>query len=194
VLLSWSINSAFYETLRLITVSTRARHWSLPWARWIQSTSHHSLIDWLRWSETVSQNCGHQRAYLSSPGRYVSIESHGVMMPAGDNSWLIHQSSLAVLPAETSGAGRRKGRRSENFAYRYLKYLKESFTCRKILRHWTSGFTSHPKEDVLWIFIAIKNPLPRPGLNPRPLGPVVSTLTTTPPRRLHHTLHLKDQS
>jgi hypothetical protein len=30
----------------------------------------------------------------------------------------------------------------------------------------------------------LKNPSPRPGLNPRPLGPVASTLTTTPPRRL----------
>jgi hypothetical protein len=33
-------------------------------------------------------------------------------------------------------------------------------------------------------FIAIKNPSPRPGLNPRPVGPVASTLTTTPPRGL----------
>jgi hypothetical protein len=37
---------------------------------------------------------------------------------------------------------------------------------------------------VLWIFIALKYPYPWPGLNPRPLGPVASTLTTTPPRRL----------
>jgi hypothetical protein len=33
---------------------------------------------------------------------------------------------------------------------------------------------------VLRIFIALKNPSPRPGLNPRPLDPVGSTLTTTP--------------
>jgi hypothetical protein len=37
---------------------------------------------------------------------------------------------------------------------------------------------------VLRIFIALKNLSSRPGLNPRPLGPVTSTLTTTPPRRL----------
>jgi hypothetical protein len=30
---------------------------------------------------------------------------------------------VAVLPAETSGKSRRNGRRSENFAYQYLKYL-----------------------------------------------------------------------
>jgi hypothetical protein len=30
--------------------------------------------------------------------------------------------------------------------------------CRKILRHGTDSFTSSPKEVVLWIFIALKNP------------------------------------
>jgi hypothetical protein len=73
----------------------------------------------------------------------------------GDNSWLIHQSSLAVLSAETSGASRRNGR-SENFAYQYLKYLKGYLTCCKLLRHGTSGFTSHPKEGALWILSPLK--------------------------------------
>jgi hypothetical protein len=106
-----------------------------------------------------------------------------MMMPAGDNSWLVHKSSLTLLPAKIYEESRKNGRMSENFAYQYLKSLKGSLTCRKILRHGTSGFTSHPKEGVLQIFIALKNPSPRPGLNPRPLGPVISTLTTTPPRR-----------
>jgi hypothetical protein len=39
-----------------------------------------------------------------------------------------------------------------------------------------------PKEVLLRIIIAPKNPLPRPGLNPRTLGPVARTLTITPPR------------
>jgi hypothetical protein len=34
---------AFYGTRRFITVFTRACHWSLSWARWIQSTSSHTL-------------------------------------------------------------------------------------------------------------------------------------------------------
>jgi hypothetical protein len=51
----------------------------------------------------------------------------------------------------------------------------------KKLRHGTSGFTSHPKEGVLRIFIVIKNPSPRPGLNRRPVGSVARTLTTAPP-------------
>jgi hypothetical protein len=33
-------------------------------------------------------------------------------------------------------------------------------------------------------FIALKNPSPWPGSNPKPFGPVASTLTITPPRRL----------
>jgi hypothetical protein len=37
---------------------------------------------------------------------------------------------------------------------------------------------------VLRIFIALKTPSPWPGSSPQPLGPVASTLTTTPPRRL----------
>jgi hypothetical protein len=97
-----------------------------------------------------------------------------MIMPAGDNYWLVHQSSLVVLPAETSGASRRNGGRSENFACQYLKYFKGSLTCRKILRYETSGFTFHPKKDVLWIFIALTNPLPRPGLNLRPFGSVAA--------------------
>jgi hypothetical protein len=106
-----------------------------------------------------------------------------MIMPAGDNSWLVYQNFLPVLPAETSGASRKNGRRNENFAYQYLWYINGSLTCRKILRRGSSDFTSHPKEGVLRIVIVLKNPSPRPGLNSRPLGPLASTLTTTPPRR-----------
>jgi hypothetical protein len=50
------------------------------------------------------------------------------------------------------------------------------------LRHGTDGFTSPPKEVVLRIFITL---IPRSGSNPRTLGPVASTLTTSPPRSTH---------
>jgi hypothetical protein len=106
-----------------------------------------------------------------------------MMMPLGDNSWLDHQSSLAVISADISGESRRNEQRNENFACQYLKYPKGSLPHRKILRHVTSGFTSHPKEGVLRILIVLKNPSPLPRLNPRPLGPVASTITTTPLRR-----------
>jgi hypothetical protein len=38
---------------------------------------------------------------------------------------------------------------------------------------------------VLRIFITLKNSSAWPGSNLRPLGPVASTLTTTPPRQLY---------
>jgi hypothetical protein len=119
------------------------------------------LINWLWWGETMSLNCGHQRAYCSYPGDMwawrAMVMMMMMMMTTGD--WLVRQSSPAVLPAETSGESRGNGRRSENFAYQYVKYLKGSLTCRNI-----SGFTSHPKEGVLRIFIADKNQSPLPGL------------------------------
>jgi hypothetical protein len=84
------------------------------------------------------------------------------------------------------GASRRNGKRSENFACQYLKYIKGSLTCGKILRRGASGFrrTSHSKEGLLRIFIAHKNSLLRPGMNPWPLGPVANTLTTTSTTRV----------
>jgi hypothetical protein len=125
----------------------------------------------------TSQNCSHHWPIVHPPAN-VSVGAMAMMMPAGDNSWLDYQSSLTVAPAETSGASRRNEQRTENFTYKYLKYLKGYLTCCKILRDGTSGFTSHRKEVVLRIYIALKNPSPRPGLNLRPLGPVASTLTT----------------
>jgi hypothetical protein len=142
--------------------------------------------DWLimkRWDCLITADTNGPIAH--PPGDTWAWRAMVMMMPAGDNSWLVH-SSLEVLPAEASGASRRNGRRSENFAYQYLKHLKGSVRCGKILRHGTSGFTSHPKEGVLRIFIVLKNPSPRLGFIPWPLGPVASTLTTTPPRRLLH--------
>jgi hypothetical protein len=143
---------------------------------------HQHYVSWLDGlidydgGETMSQNHGHPPGDMWVWRAMVMT----TIMLAGENSWLIHNSSLAVLPAEKSGASR-----SENFAYQYLKYLKEYLTCHKILWHGTCGFTSHPKEGVLWIFITLKNPSPWPCLNPRPLGLVASTLTTTPLRWLH---------
>jgi hypothetical protein len=43
----------------------------------------HDIVDWLWRGETMSQNCGHQQAYFSSPGWCVSMESHG----DDDASW-----------------------------------------------------------------------------------------------------------
>jgi hypothetical protein len=52
------------------------------------------------------------------------------------------------------------------------------------------GFSSPLNEDVLWIFIALKNLSTLPGLNRRILCPMASTLTITPMRRLSNNLVL----
>jgi hypothetical protein len=56
---------------------------------------------------------------------------------------------------------------------KYLcSYFGVIFTCYKILRHGTDGFTSPPKEVLLCIFMALTNPMSRLDLNPRTLGPM----------------------
>jgi hypothetical protein len=56
--------------------------------------------------------------------------------------------------------------------------LRGSLICRKILRHFADAFACLPQEVVLRIFIVLKIHLPRPGPNPRTLGPMASTITT----------------
>jgi hypothetical protein len=68
----------------------------------------------------------------------------------------------------------------------FVYTCKRYFTCRKILRV-ASGGTSPLKEGALRIFIALKNPSPQLGLNPRTLGLTASTLTITPPKDTHGT-------
>jgi hypothetical protein len=59
------------------------------------------------------------------------------------------------------GVCRRNGRRSENFACHYMKDLKGSLTCRKILWYGTSGFTIWRKVCCGFLSL-LKNLSPRP--------------------------------
>jgi hypothetical protein len=127
------------------------------------------LINWMThyvgwdWSLRTAAITG----LLFIPQVNVSMEAMVMlMMPAGDTSW--------YLP-ELSGSPTSRDIWSE-----YLWYNNGSLTCHKILQHGASGFTSHPKEGVVRIFIALKNPSPQPGLNVWPFGLAAST----PPRRL----------
>jgi hypothetical protein len=56
------------------------------------------------WDEIMSLNCSHQWSYCSSHRWHMSMENHGGMMLIGENSWLVHQSYLAILPAQTSSS------------------------------------------------------------------------------------------
>jgi hypothetical protein len=76
-------------------------------------------------------------------------------------------SALAAAGALISEAGRNWARNVREFCLSVsLSYLKGSLTCYKILRHGTDSFTSSPKEVVLWIFIALKNPSFSAGFEP----------------------------
>jgi hypothetical protein len=98
--------------------------------------------------------------------------------------WQTPVPSGGPVNRDISGASRRMDEGNGKLVYPSPWDVKRSLTCRKVLRHETSGFTSHQKEGVLQIFIALKNPSPWPGSNLRPLGPVASTLTNTSPRQL----------
>jgi hypothetical protein len=71
-----------------------------------------------------------------------------------------------------------------------LSYYAGVLTCRKILKQGAPGFATPAKEAVLRIFIALKNPWPRPSLNPRTLVPMASTINFTPPKRLRRSVKL----
>jgi hypothetical protein len=68
----------------------------------------------------------------------------------------------------------------------HLAFEVSLFKLRRNLYHAVKSYDMGPtaKEGVLRIFIALKNPSISPGLNPRTLVPVASTLAIAPPRLL----------
>jgi hypothetical protein len=137
-----------------------------------------------RWGETTSLNCGHQQAYFDPPGDIWVCRTMVEWFRQRKN-WFVHQCSLEFLPGESSSSSEEdRGKGMINFALRsFCSYLQVIFfACCNILRHGASGFTSSPKEGVLRIFIALKNPLTLPGLNPRTVG-LMAVLTITRTRR-----------
>jgi hypothetical protein len=131
------------------------------------------LVDCLWWGETDVLELRPVRAYRSSPDDL----RWGMIILTEASSQLVYQSQQycpAVLPSETSLE--RVGEGNENLVYPSPWDFKRSFTCRKILRHATSSFTSRQKEGVLRIFIAFA------GLEPAIFGSSGSTVTNIPPR------------
>jgi hypothetical protein len=137
-------------------------------------------------SETTSLNCGHQRAYCTSPRCYISTENSR-WKKVNREKLLIRLPELSVNPNSRiiwQQAGEMGEEYEEFCPVKYFYSHKWLPTRRKILRHEPSGFTSPPKEGVLRIFIALKSPSTWLGLNPQTLGPMASTLTILRPRRL----------
>ena len=62
------------------------------------------------------------------------------------------------------------------------------------LRHWTDGFTSPPKEGLLRIFFALKNPTVSAGFEPANLGTKGQQATSRPPKPQFVSLPLTSSS
>jgi hypothetical protein len=120
----------------------------------------------------ASQNHGCQRAYCSSAGRYVRVESHG----DDDAGW----GKLLTRPQELSGnptsrdIWERVGGIDEGvrFCLSVSEIRQRIFNMPWNLTTWISGFASHKKDGVLRIFIGLKNPSPRAGFKPATLGSI----------------------
>jgi hypothetical protein len=129
-------------------------------------TTDKGQIDWLWWSGTDVSELRRLWAFCSSPDD-LRCGPWMIILTAA-NSQLIYQSALAapstvpaVLSAETSLAATStvwfpaiwdvsgaSGRWAKEMIIYYIRprgTFKSYFTCRKILRHGTSGFISHPK-------------------------------------------------
>jgi hypothetical protein len=97
---------------------------------------------------------------------------------------------LLIHPPVLSGCTRTK-----EVARNVLEFCRRSisFMLSNVLLHAIKTYDKCPpallpirRKACCGLFIAIKNPSPWPGLNPRPLGPETSSLTTSPPKRLHN--------
>jgi hypothetical protein len=92
---------------------------------------------------------------------------------ASNHSRIIQQSSLFWLLQRHVVAKRGETGRemvAEFCLLLSLSYLKWSLTCSKNLRHGANVFTSPPKEVVLLVFIALKNPSLTAWFEPANLG------------------------
>jgi hypothetical protein len=95
----------------------------------------------------------------------MSMENHAGRLSTGENFWFICGSHLVANQEEL-------GKGNDEFCLLsiFVHTSKGSLICLKILRHEANGFASPPKEGVLWIFIALKNPSSSAGIEPAELG------------------------
>jgi hypothetical protein len=137
-------------------------------------------------NETMSLNCGQQRAY-SSPPRWYMKDSHGGMISTEENSSFVHQSSLEILPVVIWYQGGRTGKGINEFG------LAEYFvhTCKWFL-HAVKFYDMGPPALLPFlrkVCCGFLSPLKSHRLGQvwtrEPWGLMSSTLTITSPRRHH---------
>jgi hypothetical protein len=142
-------------------------------------------LPWLlscRWGETMSPPTGLWFIHRW----YMSMVNHGGMISTQYNSWFVHQSSLAVLPAEPFSSkvgGTDKG----NYEFRLTKYLclyfKGMFNMPWNLNEMGLTAVFPLRRKVYCGFLSpLKIHRPRPSFKPRTSLRMASTLIITPPR------------
>jgi hypothetical protein len=133
------------------------------------------VVDWLWWGETdVSELRTHgPTVHPRLTAMWPMVWWYLLWLTANSSTRALWQPPvLSSDPVSTdiSGASTRMGKGNANLVYPSSWDFKGSLTCRKILRHGTSGFTSHPKEGVLRTFIALKKSIALVGFEPAIFG------------------------
>jgi hypothetical protein len=167
-----------------ISDTWRAIQNTLSEHKWSLVSKPYVLVDWLWWSKTdVSELRPIVHPRVIAMWTMVWWYRLGLTPNLSTRAlWQPPVLSGGPVSRDISGASRIMDEGNGNLVCPSPWDFERLLTCSKVLRHGISGFTSHSKEGVVRIFVALKNPSPWPGSNQRPLGPVASTLTTAPPR------------
>jgi hypothetical protein len=89
----------------------------------------------------------------------MSMENHGGMISTENAANLSTRALLKSYQVSSSSKAAEIGEGNEYCPRKHLSHISKGFlTFRIILRHGADGFTSPPKEDMLRIFVALKNP------------------------------------
>jgi hypothetical protein len=129
------------------------------------------LVDWLWWGETnVSELRPHGLiVYPRLTAVWTMVWWYRLELTPNSSTrafWQPPVLSSGPASRDISGASRRMDEANKNLVYPSPRDFRRSLTCRKMLRHVTFGFTSHPKGGVLRIFIDLKKSIALAGFEP----------------------------
>jgi hypothetical protein len=134
---------------------------SLSYTNVICMTSVTSCCCSCRWGEMMSLNCGHQRAYFSSPRWYISMGSHGGSILTGENiiprRTICRSTTLSNTNSTWTNLGANPGLRGERPATNFLSHGKADVTCYMIrlwcLWWWPSKVETYLADNNKILFI-----------------------------------------
>jgi hypothetical protein len=124
------------------------------------------------YDKTTFLKCGHQRINCYSPRWYMRVDNYGGMISTGKSSWFVQQSHLVPNQEELEKEMMNFSLHSRpvSFILWTFFYMPQTLSVLLPIRMKT--------RCVFWS--PLKVYCPRPGLNPRTLGLMASTLITRP--------------